>query len=85
MAPCERFTLIIAGSIWGVNPTERASANIKDSRNGLFKNILNTKIRPIRNVVTWSIRLPKFFIPFSKSVAESFSPKDAVIFQTRSL
>ena len=41
---------------------------------------MNTKIRPIRNVVTWSIRLPKFFIPFSKSVAESFSPKDAVIF-----
>ena len=80
LAPCDKFTLIIAGSIWGVNPTERANANIKDSKKDLFRIILNKNIIPINKVVTWSIRLPKSLMPFSKSVSESFLFKDKVIF-----
>ena len=71
LAPCDKLTLIIAGNICGVRPTDRARANMKDSKKDLFKTILNKKIKPIKRVVTCKIKFPKFLIPFSKSVSES--------------
>ena len=51
-APCDKFTLIIAGNICGVNPTDNANANMNDSKKGLLRIMLNKNIKPIKIVVT---------------------------------
>ena len=68
-APWARFTLMIAGSSWGVRPTPRARANRKESTTGRFNSTLKAKISAIRIRVTSTSRLPNRRTPRSNSVS----------------